>query len=126
MFMGICLGRRLRRKIRHLLLRRLSWFGEREDLLAVRALVSGQFVKSKLLSPHNEVHCARRIRRQVKILEYAPLLYVFGFGKYWVLNGNGRNVNTNLWEGGQIVVLGSVAALAAVLYVRPFDGKLLQ
>ena len=51
-------------------------------------------------------------------------VFVSGFGKYWVLNG--RNVNTSLWEGGQIVVLGSVAALAAVLYVRPFDGKLLQ
>ena len=57
----------------------------------------------------------------------AIALFVFGFGKYWVLNGrNRRNVNTSLWEGGQIVVLGSVAALAAVLYVRPFDGKLLH
>ncbi|KAK5655808.1 hypothetical protein OQA88_5346 [Cercophora sp. LCS_1] len=47
-------------------------------------------------------------------------LFVFGFAKCWVLSG-GR-MRTSLWEGVQMVVLGSVAALAAVLCVRVFDG----
>ena len=30
-------------------------------------------------------------------------------------------MKTSLWEGGQMVILGSVAALAAVLCVKAFD-----
>lgn len=54
----------------------------------------------------------------------AIALFVFGFGKCWILNG--RQIRTSLWEGAQMVILGSVAALGAVLCVRAFDGKLLQ
>ncbi|KAK4449044.1 putative vacuolar iron transporter protein [Podospora aff. communis PSN243] len=49
-------------------------------------------------------------------------LFVFGFAKCWVLNG--PRIRTSLWEGGQMVLLGSVAALAAVLCVRLLDGNL--
>ena len=62
-------------------------------------------------------------------------LFGFGFGKHYYLSGGGRpggsngkraaswkRVKASLWEGFQMVVLGSIAALAAVLCVRLFSG----
>lgn len=64
-------------------------------------------------------------------------LFVFGFSKDFALSGNSRTAGTaqetnvkipwrgirhSAWEGAQMVVLGSVAALAAVLCVRAFEG----
>ena len=62
-------------------------------------------------------------------------LFVFGFGKDFVLNGGndremdeGRipwsRIRSSLWEGFLMVVLGGTAAVAAVLCVRLFDGVL--
>ncbi|KAK3367917.1 VIT family-domain-containing protein [Podospora didyma] len=63
-------------------------------------------------------------------------LFVFGFTKHYVLSGertrhttvaNGqdwRRIRGSTWEGFQMVVLGSLAAIAAVLCVRLFDGAL--
>ncbi|KAK4221329.1 VIT family-domain-containing protein [Podospora fimiseda] len=48
-------------------------------------------------------------------------LFVFGFGKAWVL-GDEKRFGRCLWEGIQMVVLGSVAAGAALLCVRGFEG----
>ncbi|KAK4190884.1 vacuolar iron transporter 1 [Podospora australis] len=59
-------------------------------------------------------------------------LFVFGFGKDFVVSSgsgghNGRNdkrrrVKKAVWEGLQMVALGSIAAIAAVLCVKVFDG----
>jgi len=61
-------------------------------------------------------------------------LFVFGFGKHFLLNRNSRSignqagawaaVKSSMWEGLQMVVLGSIAALAAVLCVKLFAGVL--
>lgn len=64
----------------------------------------------------------------------AVALFVFGFckdfalsGKPWaVRQGGGKlpwsDIRRSAWEGAQMVLLGSVAALAAVLCVRAFEG----
>ncbi|AEO63089.1 uncharacterized protein THITE_41067 [Thermothielavioides terrestris NRRL 8126] len=65
----------------------------------------------------------------------AVALFVFGFCKHLALSGQqprsggetGRRVRwkdlrRSAWEGAQMVILGSVAALAAVLCVRAFEG----
>lgn len=62
-------------------------------------------------------------------------LFGFGFGKRYYLWGGGaparlgakksaswKRVRASLWEGFQMVILGSIAALAAVLCVRLFEG----
>ena len=61
-------------------------------------------------------------------------LFTFGFGKAFLLshrNGGGgkrkrsarwKRLKSSLWEGTQMVVLGSVAAIAAVVCVRAFEG----
>ncbi|KAK1752838.1 VIT family-domain-containing protein [Echria macrotheca] len=58
-------------------------------------------------------------------------LFVFGFGKHYALNTSGMKdgerqgswprIKSSLWEGFQMVTLGSIAALAAVLCVKLFD-----
>lgn len=45
-------------------------------------------------------------------------LMAFGSGKSWVLRGEDRSVRRALWEGIQMLVLGSLAAGAAVLCVN--------
>ena len=66
----------------------------------------------------------------------AVALFVFGFCKDFALSGNQRPaavretsgripwavIRHSAWEGAQMVALGSVAALAAVLCVRAFEG----
>ncbi|KAK4235651.1 VIT family-domain-containing protein [Achaetomium macrosporum] len=57
----------------------------------------------------------------------AVALFVFGFCKDFALSGEPRkmrwsDIRRSAWEGTQMVVLGSVAALAAVLCVRAFEG----
>ncbi|KAL2015062.1 hypothetical protein VTK56DRAFT_6414 [Thermocarpiscus australiensis] len=57
----------------------------------------------------------------------AVALFVFGFCKDFALSGEPRkmrwsDVRRSAWEGAQMVLLGSVAALAAVLCVRAFEG----
>ncbi|OIW30430.1 hypothetical protein CONLIGDRAFT_630430 [Coniochaeta ligniaria NRRL 30616] len=64
-------------------------------------------------------------------------LFVFGFCKDFALSSNRRavaaaqetkgkipwrDIRRSAWEGAQMVILGSVAALAAVLCVRAFEG----
>jgi len=62
-------------------------------------------------------------------------LFTFGFGKAFLLSRRGdqqhgkrgrsamwKRVKSSLWEGIQMVVLGSVAAVAAVVCVRAFEG----
>lgn len=62
-------------------------------------------------------------------------LFTFGFGKAFLLshrsgggdgkrnrNARWKRVKSSLWEGTQMVVLGSVAAVAAVVCVRAFEG----
>ncbi|KAK3319148.1 Ccc1 family [Apodospora peruviana] len=55
-------------------------------------------------------------------------LFVFGFTKDIVMNNNqsrkskAKRIRASLWEGIQMVVLGSIAALAAVLCVKAFEG----
>ena len=45
-------------------------------------------------------------------------LMVFGSGKSWVLHGEEKSVKRSLWEGLQMLILGSLAAGAAVLCVN--------
>lgn len=67
----------------------------------------------------------------------AVALFVFGFCKDFALSGKSepsvavpgtrmripwRDIRRSAWEGAQMVILGSVAALAAVLCVRAFEG----
>jgi VIT1/CCC1 family predicted Fe2+/Mn2+ transporter len=57
----------------------------------------------------------------------AVALFVFGFCKDFALSGEPRrmrwsDIRRSAWEGAQMVFLGSVAALAAVLCVRAFEG----
>jgi VIT1/CCC1 family predicted Fe2+/Mn2+ transporter len=67
----------------------------------------------------------------------AVALFVFGFCKEFALSGKSqstaavqgtsfkmswRDIRRSAWEGAQMVLLGSVAALAAVLCVRAFEG----
>ncbi|KAK3349836.1 VIT family-domain-containing protein [Lasiosphaeria hispida] len=65
----------------------------------------------------------------------AVALFTFGFAKDFVLNNQHAvgaaghrstwlRIRPSLWEGIQMVVLGGIAALAAVLCVRMFDGRL--
>ncbi|KAK0739347.1 Ccc1 family, partial [Apiosordaria backusii] len=59
-------------------------------------------------------------------------LFVFGFGKDFVLSRNDRGgdgedakrrrLRRAVWEGVQMALLGSVAAVAAVLCVKAFEG----
>ncbi|KAK4176270.1 VIT family-domain-containing protein [Triangularia setosa] len=60
-------------------------------------------------------------------------LFVFGFGKDFILTRNDkrldvadvrRRVKRAVWEGVQMALLGSVAAVAAVLCVKAFEGLL--
>lgn len=62
-------------------------------------------------------------------------LFTFGFGKEFVLNESSdrvldensipwSRVRSSMWEGLQMVFLGGIAALAAVLCVRAFEGVL--
>ena len=56
----------------------------------------------------------------------AVALFVFGFSKDFALgheSAPGRRIRHSVWEGAQMVILGSVAALAAVLCVRAFEGR---
>jgi VIT1/CCC1 family predicted Fe2+/Mn2+ transporter len=55
----------------------------------------------------------------------AVALFVFGFWKDFAMSGKPRTwrvIGRSAWEGTQMVILGSVAALAAVLCVRAFEG----
>ncbi|KAB5578058.1 VIT family-domain-containing protein [Coniochaeta sp. 2T2.1] len=54
----------------------------------------------------------------------AVALFLFGFFKDFALNRSKTwtAIRHSAWEGAQMVVLGSVAALAAVLCVRAFEG----
>ncbi|KAK3311715.1 VIT family-domain-containing protein [Chaetomium strumarium] len=57
----------------------------------------------------------------------AVALFLFGFCKDFALSGKprrmrGSDIRRSAWEGAQMVFLGSVAALAAVLCVRAFEG----
>ncbi|KAK2606155.1 hypothetical protein QQS21_003438 [Conoideocrella luteorostrata] len=45
-------------------------------------------------------------------------LMAFGSGKSWVLRGEDRSLRRSLWEGFQMLILGSLAAGAAVLCVN--------
>jgi VIT1/CCC1 family predicted Fe2+/Mn2+ transporter len=45
-------------------------------------------------------------------------LMAFGSGKSWVLRGEERSIKRSLWEGLQMLILGSLAAGAAVLCVN--------
>lgn len=45
-------------------------------------------------------------------------LMAFGSGKSWVLRGEERSVKRSLWEGFQMLILGTLAAGAAVLCVH--------
>ncbi|GAB0134485.1 hypothetical protein EsDP_00002853 [Epichloe bromicola] len=45
-------------------------------------------------------------------------LMAFGAGKSWVLRGERRSLGRSLWEGVQMLILGSLAAGAAVLCVN--------
>ncbi|KAK3900460.1 VIT family-domain-containing protein [Staphylotrichum tortipilum] len=62
-------------------------------------------------------------------------LFAFGFGKEFLLTKGGEGVagrkgipwpkiRSSAWEGFQMVILGGIAAVAAVLCVRLFDGVL--
>ena len=50
-------------------------------------------------------------------------LMAFGSGKSWLLRGDERSVKRALWEGLQMLVLGSLAAGAAVLCVHLVGGS---
>ena len=45
-------------------------------------------------------------------------LMAFGSGKSWLLRGENRSLKRSLWEGFQMLILGSLAAGAAVLCVN--------
>ncbi|OAQ72262.1 vacuolar iron transporter Ccc1 [Pochonia chlamydosporia 170] len=45
-------------------------------------------------------------------------LMAFGSGKSWVLRGEDRSIKRSLWEGLQMLILGTLAAGAAVLCVN--------
>lgn len=61
------------------------------------------------------------------------LLFLFGFGKDFILTRNDkgvgeedvgkRTVRRAVWEGVQMALLGSVAAVAAVLCAKAFEGS---
>ncbi|QPH01093.1 hypothetical protein C2857_005292 [Epichloe festucae Fl1] len=50
-------------------------------------------------------------------------LMAFGAGKSWVLRGERRSLGRSLWEGVQMLILGSLAAGAAVLCVNLVGAK---
>lgn len=55
---------------------------------------------------------------QWSIAMFLMALIAFGSGKSWVLRGEERTMKRSLWEGVQMLILGSLAAVASILCVN--------
>ncbi|RDL31037.1 Vacuolar iron transporter Ccc1 [Venustampulla echinocandica] len=60
---------------------------------------------------------------QWSIAMFLMALIAFGTGKSWVLRGEERTLKRSLWEGFQMLILGSVAAAASVICVNLVGGN---